>query len=1014
MKRFYARTTAFFLILVAVCLGIAPVYAGGQAEADLASVDKLIGEKRYDDAILVLADFMKKNPNYFDQAQKKMQRIIRVRETYNNEASNLLDTIVKEPTADAKKLAMIKQLESLEKNPNKTAQAFISKTKETALFTYNRAQFDKIMQTARVAIDAGKFSDAVTTYQTGYVLYKPEFDESSYGDIITNSVNDAVRTVESTSEDYTAQQTILEDAVAELRAAYDSGDTARIDAAYPPAERALLDTARRRAAVQQSGKVLENTFAVLTTNDATLTDSSFLPFAFRFTLGRKTETQKEGILGAIDTQWTLAVAGLEKGIGTSSLAAYRQLEDLAAAGDWTGIKGSSVTAAKLSDYAIRTAGLWSAVVVPEASRGYAAFQPQAETPHLSVIYLNQRLEGNAGLYSSLADLGLRGATAESAVSAYTASFSPEPSALPGALFYFRQKRTENLALQNDIRSFSALVGKVDVSYKARTNGVYTAPEAVDADAKLQATADALLDRVRTNEVGIVATAASLEYQDSLASYRQLESKENQGLSLLEGQPSTDPQLNKLIVKYPAEAIAILDPLQPQLKSEQMKIAAVISRYSAEESRFLESPALASTLDSGKKLSDQYTALNASLTDTLGKARDQKLLADSARLEADRRLLEAKTALAQENFDLARDRIGKAREKYNQSLSLAENSSLRAESDRNLLALGADVTKAENEKVIKDVRALITKGRNFYFLGNFDQAEQSLVQAQTRWKATNLSDEPEVAYWLSITRAALSIKTGRDIPSTAPLYPEMSQLLSLARQYYDEGRKLLDARRKNDALAMFNSAKEKIQQLKVMFPLNQEASVLALRIDQIIDPDAFQLQFRQKLTEARAKLATQPQTGYSDIADLYTINPNYPGLKAIYEQAQITLGLRLPPTDPKKIADSDNLYRAALKIVQANTRSQFPVALEQLNMAIQLNPNNDQAISLKDRIQTDVGGQVAAVLSSYAEEQYQRAVQEFQNGNIITASAIVDQLLQDPKNQRSTKIVELQKRIQSRL
>ncbi|HON14452.1 MAG TPA: hypothetical protein PK897_10025, partial [Treponema sp.] len=87
---------------------------------------------------------------------------------------------------------------------------------------------------------------------------------------------------------------------------------------------------------------------------------------------------------------------------------------------------------------------------------------------------------------------------------------------------------------------------------------------------------------------------------------------------------------------------------------------------------------------------------------------------------------------------------------------------------------------------------------------------------------------------------------------------------------------------------------------------------------------------------------------------------------------------------------------------------------QLNEALKLNPNNEQAISLKDRIQTDVGGQATAVLSSAAEREYQRAVQELQNGNTIVALAIVEQLLQDPKNKNSTKLVELQKRIQSRL
>jgi hypothetical protein len=203
-------------------------------------------------------------------------------------------------------------------------------------------------------------------------------------------------------------------------------------------------------------------------------------------------------------------------------------------------------------------------------------------------------------------------------------------------------------------------------------------------------------------------------------------------------------------------------------------------------------------------------------------------------------------------------------------------------------------------------------------------------------------------------------------------------------------------------------------VRILFPLNQEAGLLELQIDQLIDPAAFAANFRERLNTAQAKLASQPQEGYAELQDLYTINPGYPGLKAIIERAEIQLGLRLPPPDPKAIARSNELVAAARRIIDTNTRSQFPVALAQLNEALKLNPNNEQAVALKDRIQTDVGGQATVVLSSAAEREYQRAVQELQNGNTIVALAIVEQLLQDPKNKNSTKLVDLHKRIQSRL
>ena len=59
-------------------------------------------------------------------------------------------------------------------------------------------------------------------------------------------------------------------------------------------------------------------------------------------------------------------------------------------------------------------------------------------------------------------------------------------------------------------------------------------------------------------------------------------------------------------------------------------------------------------------------------------------------------------------------------------------------------------------------------------------------------------------------------------------------------------------------------------------------------------------------------------------------------------------------------------------------------------------------------------QASVVLTNTAERDYQRAVQELQKGNTIVAQAIVEQLLRDPRNRNSPRIIELQRRIQSRL
>lgn len=96
--------------------------ARGNPEVGLPLVDRLIKERNYNEAILVLAEYMTEHPEDFDGAQRRVRRIITMREGYNEQALELLDVIANEPTNDAKKLDMITSLESMEKNPNERTQ----------------------------------------------------------------------------------------------------------------------------------------------------------------------------------------------------------------------------------------------------------------------------------------------------------------------------------------------------------------------------------------------------------------------------------------------------------------------------------------------------------------------------------------------------------------------------------------------------------------------------------------------------------------------------------------------------------------------------------------------------------------------------------------------------------------------------------------------------------------------------------------------------------------------------
>jgi hypothetical protein len=466
-----------------------------------------------------------------------------------------------------------------------------------------------------------------------------------------------------------------------------------------------------------------------------------------------------------------------------------------------------------------------------------------------------------------------------------------------------------------------------------------------------------------------------------------------------------------LAKYPAEALSIFVRLDQGTAQGLADGNALIARYDAESLRFITTPYISGLFRDARTLVARIEELRGKTLVLEEISRTQSAQAESLRLEGDRFYQDARSALAQSNFDVARDRVLQSGERYDASLVIQESVNLRRTRDTNLVALGAEITRLENEAIVREVRNLVNTARDTYFDGNFTEAEEYLVRATNRWRRTNVEDDPEVNYWLLVVRGAMSLQAGRTIPVTAPLYAEMSQILSDAKKNFDDGLRLINENRRREGIAKFAEARRKTREVRLMFPVNQDASILELRMDQVTDPSAFNASFQRRLSEAVSGTKRGRVESFAELQNLVEINPAYPGIRDLVAQAEIDMGYRLPPPDERSMARSAELTAAARSIVDRNIRSQFPIALEQLNQALVLNPTNSQAMSLKDRVQTELGGGSSLVLSSAVEREYQRAVQALQQGNTLVAMTIVRQLLQDPKN-RINRILDLQRRIES--
>jgi len=982
------RQLALVILILLACAAAA--WGMGSREDPLVQAEQLISDQKYDQAILLITDFMKSNPDRFDAAQKLLRRITKIRTSYNDAAVSLLNVLVNEPTNEEKKLRMIAELESFERNPNPAVKEFISRTKDLALFTYNRAKFEEIMAKGRELIDKRSFAEAARIYETGFVLYRPEFMEKGYDPAVVEDAFARVTLVSDHIARFETESITLTDSFAALAAAYGGASSEAIDAAWARADAAAIAVAKSRLQIVNQGRALEAAFTEISSKDEAATENSFLPFAFRLVLGRKTEGRLEGIAGSIDAAWTGALGTAQSAVDALLESNYAAALDDFDRGAWQAADAGFSAIASLADRGIALLSLWS-LYVPSDLEERSTALGQAVLELKGADYLRYKhASGAARLYVDLTAVQAGIDNNAGVLAAYVPSSTDKVEALEG----YESRRLGFAKAADSIAAIRALSGTSATDLAAWTEEGYGSDWSKIGQGDLDGRIQLSFDKARNHETRAVAASAAYEYGVMAADSEKAAATIAESGTMLAGLKSDDPLMPDAIFKYPGKALSTLGSADATLRALRADLTAFLTSY---QSRPGYISADASVLEWTARARDLLALTGSKLSETASlttRATDQKRLADSSRLEAERRVAESRTALRANNFETARERIDRARERYLVSLSFEQDPLLRVNSDRTLSELAASILKAENDLVVADTRRLLTTGKSSYLQGEFDRAETSLLQARSRWAATNTTAEVEVEYWLKLVQTALSVKTGRDIPVTAPLFPEMSQLISLAKRYYEDGTSLLARRDKTGAVKSFAAARQKISEVKVIFPLNQEARVLELKIDQLSDPDEFSRKFARMFAEAKAKIDAKIDltTAYSDLKDLEAINPRYSGLRAQIERAEILLGFRQPPPDPRAIAEARSLVQAAQRIFDSGQVSQFSFARTQLERAITLDPNNENASRLKDRIATYIGGDTAIVLPSAAESLYNEAVTFFTGGDYINARARLTRLV----------------------
>ena len=987
---------AFFSLFAA----LTPVYGGGGKDAALSRADTLIEQRDYEEAIKVLTDFLRRNPDKFELAQSKLRTIYKLHDEFNRTADDLIDALLNDPENDERVLALSRKLYSLEQDTSPLLVNFVSRTREISSFNVNRNLLRRVLERGRELIDAGESVNAMNIYSTGMGIMRNEFFESGYGDAIEREVVRETERINSMIAAFPQANAQINSLAADLSRMIATGDMARITPSITRLTPGINRLTELKNELHTALSAFERILERLQTSDPDLYDRNHLAFLSVLINGRTNDKVQEGMLGAFDASWRASV-----GSSLDALAAYLERANTAALASFNAKEFPAVVSAldRMESYYNLSTQFFD--------RHRQFFRsPQS----LSVSILgNNVIRADIPQFAALRSLNeANNFLIQAANTALRQNFDTT------SLTRWQQNViTANAALsseqqtRNTINRIQTETGDII----ARANQINTVINSFNTVEHLTKTITALQNyrtSLQTDEIQSIHRYYTIAHNNLRNTMTAGRSEIERGRQLLEGDRVTSEGGVVTVYRYPGEALDALTTMLGALNSDIDNSNAILARHRQEPQAITSNTEIAALNTSYLSAVNEAAALRAQALALTETARTRSTQAEAFRQEAERLYREAQVAFQRQDFGVARDRVQRSSERINSSLDIQASASLRATWDSQLISLGESITRVENELIIVEVRNLVNNARASYFAGNFQTAEDNLTRARNRWRVTNPEDNEEVVYWLGIVRTALSMRSGRVISPTAPLYAEMSQLLSRAQRSYEEGVRHINAGQRSRGVEKFDEARQMTREVRLMFPVNQEAGILDLRIEQFIDPAAFNASFEQRMSTAIAGTKRQSIDAFADLQNLAEINPRYPNIRNIIIQAEIDMGWRPPPPNPADIARSRELTASVNRIIEGNVTTLFATALTNINEAITLNPENTEATRTKDRLLNRMSVPGAIVFSSEDEETYQRAVRELQAGNNLIARALVERLMQNPRNRNITKLVELQMRIQA--
>lgn len=1051
-----------FLFLITFLIFLTPVVVFSQENAlsyieanddgkdvmSLFEIERLIRATDYNEALKQLHIYIQAYPDRFDNAQRLIKTIMTRRQRYSVLTERAIKSSTENPEDHETPSKIILEMKTLEKNPPEEIQTVITLLQDMHLFKYYAYLFETIQKESAGLAEKNEVLPAIEKVKEGFWVYKDEFlDEWANNQSIIKEAERIEERLNGYIDSFESQE-FRRRFTNVINTFIKNVDDDKYEAAresFTQVQQVLKEYSQIRNNIFDCAQSYKDLYEKQKKIRPDITDASYIPFMQRYVSGLSS-IPDSGIVGAIDCEWNNRVEAMKTAVAKTELKKVN---------DYLASLPKAVTDEKANLEPLRTAGTYTRSISNYADLGIK----------VNALYGNLKT-GDRSTYSPYADYN-SALTFASGISKQKENLYPIVRDLKAETETQKQIKAEMDANKNNpdydssvyIRRLFDSVAKMDrLTGNGKSLKLSDSKDVKSQNCSMDWTKSQALYNNYVNEIysttenavktswneisqSFIHDAAS--YENVIKEYNKYASVYSKGfpekideatfkkisgdpVALIEYAKAHENSSTGEVYYYPDLSLnmtqyvqTVSDKYEDAMASAQKEFEYNLENHPEWKQNREITSIVNRSQEYMEKKSVELSQMKKENSTLIAQAQDAQRRATASKNEADNLYSQSQAAFNRGDLDRAEKLLVSSSEKYAESLLIQENPVLRKTADQKNFELSSKITDARNEIVVRESRALYTKARESQSYDLYDDAETYINAAINKWAETHDEKNEEFEDFRQVVNTAVSMKTGRILLASDPLYAEMSQILNIAYQYYDEGTKLYTKGQKEAGNEKLDLALENLNKIKKVYPINQEASLLLLKIDQLRDPAKFNAEFGQKVKDAVAKCkkADTQTEGYNALINYYNISPNYKGLKQTINDIEIQLGMRQKPVDNSAInrakkltADAQTIYNSA-----GSNVTKLNQALDKVNQALKLNPTYSAAENLKDKIATKLGGSTTIVLNAEDTALLTRAKNEYQAGRIDEANLLMIQILRNnPQNIKVKSVSDLKKKIDARL